>query len=212
MSQLHKIRGCDNADRKLDVVFVHGLGGDAFKTWQHGEDDSTSWPHWVGEEFPDIGVWTLEYAASPWKPMRVLGWLRLKSRNSGYAMPLPDRGRQVADLIVQKGLGQRPLVFVGHSLGGLLVKQLLRCSADVGEGGRGGEIVVATRGVLFLGTPHAGAALATFGDLLKDIFGGTVALEILREHDHHLRDLSSWYVKLAARSSIETITYFETRG
>lgn len=67
MSKLHKISGCDNADRKADVVFIHGLGGDPFETWRFGEADHTSWPHWLGEEFEDVGVWSLGYAASPTK-------------------------------------------------------------------------------------------------------------------------------------------------
>ena len=73
MSRLHPIAGCDDGARRADVVFVHGLGGDPFGTWRHGEDQSTSWPHWVGREFSDVGVWSLGYAASPTK------WARFKS-------------------------------------------------------------------------------------------------------------------------------------
>jgi len=50
LSRLHPISGCDDAARQADVVFVHGLGGDAFGTWRHGKDESTSWPHWLGPE------------------------------------------------------------------------------------------------------------------------------------------------------------------
>ncbi len=49
MSVLHPISGCEQAERKADVEFVHGLGDDAFETWRHGEDDRTSWPHWLGQ-------------------------------------------------------------------------------------------------------------------------------------------------------------------
>lgn len=212
MSQLHEIRGCEDPARKLDVVFIHGLGGDPFGTWRHGADESTSWPHWVGDEFRDAGVWTLGYAASPSKLMRFLGWLKIGSRDSGHAMSLPDRARQVADRMVQKGIGKRPLILIGHSLGGLLIKQILRCSADAVDHPHLRTIAGSTRAVLFLATPHTGAVLATLLDCFRTAFGTTVAIETLREHDHHLRDLYEWYRGHAPRLEIETVTYYELRG
>src|SRR5882672_11013521 len=101
MSELHKISGCTDALRKADVLFIHGLGGDAFATWRSGEDKSTSWPHWLGEEFSDVGVWSLGYAASPTKFARWWHWFG-GSRDSGYSMALPDRGAQVLNLMVQR--------------------------------------------------------------------------------------------------------------
>lgn len=126
MSRLHEISGCDNAERKADVVFIHGLGGDAFTTWRYGADDSTSWPRWTGKEFPEIGVWSLGYAASPtrWAVLKRL--FGLGSKDTGHSMALPDRASQVLDLMVQKALGGRPIMLICHSLGGLLAKQLLR--------------------------------------------------------------------------------------
>ena len=54
-----------SAKRELDVVFVHGLGGDPFGTWRHGQDESTSWPHWLAEEYGErIGVWSFGYPAN----------------------------------------------------------------------------------------------------------------------------------------------------
>src|SRR5687767_13609759 len=109
---------------------MHGLGGDAFTTWCNGNDQSISWPHWLGKEFPEVGIWSLGYAASPSGWTRLLRLIGRGSRDSGYSMALPDRALQVLDLMIQKGLGVRPLLFICHSLGGLLAKQILRKSSD----------------------------------------------------------------------------------
>jgi tetratricopeptide (TPR) repeat protein/pimeloyl-ACP methyl ester carboxylesterase len=210
MSQLIAISGCDNSTRKADVVFVHGLGGDAHGTWRNGVDDSTSWPHWLGEEFPEIGVWSLDYAASPTKWARIKRVFGFGSRDSGHSMALPDRALQVLDLFIQKDLGQRPIMFICHSLGGLLVKMLIRKSSD-SLGSRMQEVAAHTQAVLFLATPHAGAELASLLNTFRKFFGTTVSIEDLRQHDAHLRDLYNWYRNHSPRLKIDTATYYETR-
>ena len=211
MSNLHPISGCENADRKADVIFVHGLGGDAFGTWRHGTDDSTSWPHWLGREFPEVGVWSLGYPASPTRWARLFRRFSKRQRDAGYSMSLPDRALQVLDLMVQRGLGERPTLFIGHSLGGLLVKHVLRKADDTLIDPRRRHVAANTRAVLFLATPHAGAKLASLANQFRRVFRTTVSIEDLREHDAHLRDLYDWYRNHADNLGIRTVTYYEQR-
>ncbi|MCY2992549.1 MAG: NACHT domain-containing protein, partial [Planctomycetota bacterium] len=214
MSDLYRIPDCENATRTADVLFLHGLGGDAFKTWRHGKDDSTSWPHWLGAEFSTVGVWSLGYAASPTKWMRLVGWLfswfSSRWRDAGHSMSLPDRAGQVLDLMVQHGFGQRPILLIGHSLGGLLAKEILRTSKDA-IGSPKERIFQQTRAVLFLATPHDGASLASMANAFRKISRGTVSMDDLRAHDPHLRNLKDWYRNHANNAGIETATYYETR-
>jgi pimeloyl-ACP methyl ester carboxylesterase len=211
VSTLHKISGCENPARKADVIFMHGLGGDAFATWRRGTDESTSWPHWLGQASPDVGVWSLGYAASPTSWTRFLGWFSARWRDAGYSMALPDRARQVLDLMVQRDLGPRPILLICHSLGGLLAKQVLRKAFDA-TNPRERQVATSTRAVLFLATPHAGAQLASLMDSFRTAFGATVTIEDLRAHDAHLRDLFDWYRRHSGRLGIETVTYYEQRG
>ncbi|KAL9578768.1 MAG: hypothetical protein Q9212_005509 [Teloschistes hypoglaucus] len=63
---------------------------------------------------------------------------------------------------------KRPIIFVVHSLGGIIVKAALnRSSAN--EGTRLKEIAPATCGVCFLGTPHRGSNSATIGKVAYEI-------------------------------------------
>jgi tetratricopeptide (TPR) repeat protein len=215
MAKLHVIsEACKDPQRKADVVFIHGLGGDAFGTWRHGEGQGNSWPHRLAEAFPDVGVWSLAHAADPSKPLGFFRkLLRKGGRDAGQGMSLPDRAGQILDLVrLDKHFrGERPIVFVCHSLGGLLAKQILRQAHD-NAGNTGAESISRrTAGVLFLATPHNGADLATLADRFAAICGPTASLAALKAHDPHLRNLYNWYRNHAPMLGIETETYFEAR-
>lgn len=62
----------------------------------------------------------------------------------------------------------RPIIFVVHSLGGIVCQDaLLTCVNPSEEAQR--DILLSTRGVAFLGTPHAGADLAKFAEAVVNI-------------------------------------------
>ncbi|KXV06425.1 hypothetical protein CR51_11940 [Caballeronia megalochromosomata] len=126
-------------------------------------------------------------------------------------MSLPDRALQSLDYMVQHGIGERPLLLICHSLGGLVAKQILRKASDATDP-RKRQVARQTRAVLFLATPHAGAELASLVNAFRTLFGASVSIEDLRAHDAHLRDLFEWYRNHAPLLRIQTATYFETRG
>lgn len=114
MTGLIKVAGWEGGAR-LHVVFVHGLGGHAYDTWRQSAE-GTFWPVWLSRDIPGLVAWTLAYEAPP------TNWL-------GTAMPIQDRAKSVLEcLLGQHELRGLPPVFVCHSLGGLVMKQVLRAA------------------------------------------------------------------------------------
>ena len=87
----------------------------------------------------------------------------------GTAMPIQDRAKNVLECVLGRGeLRGAPLVFACHSLGGLVVKQVLR-AAD-GRRAYSAETQVfldSVKGVVFIATPHTGSMQATLLDKLR---------------------------------------------
>jgi hypothetical protein len=197
-NELLPISGCDRPQRMADVIFVHGLDGDARTTWHpHGKPEAF-WPAWLGEDFPRFGVWSLGYAvsASAWK---------------GHTMPLYDRANNTLDLLDLEGIGQRPIVFICHSLGGLLIKQVLRTARDA-HNPTWQAIVDQTRLVVFLSTPHSGANMASWIQYIGTLLHTTVSVEELEAHHPRLRELNTWYRDHVASLHINTFVYYEKRS
>ncbi|RMJ15462.1 hypothetical protein CDV36_004852 [Fusarium kuroshium] len=111
---------------KLDIVAVHGLGGDAYRTWQH--ENGFNWLQHLLKELPGIRVYSYGY----------------------------DSGEE-----------DRKIVFVCHSLGGLLVKQAILLASN--ERGLFGSLRQSTCAILFFATPQRGTSSEYYDDVLCNI-------------------------------------------
>ncbi len=184
----------------VDVVFIHGLWGDAKGTWEwtesaHGTDFSLFWPKELADELSSVAVWAVGYDSSPTK------WV-------GRSMPLLDRASSLLDLLDAQGIGSRPVVFITHSLGGLLAKAIVRASLDTPAEHDKHLLHQNTRGFVFFSTPHTGSSIA---NLASSIPGSrpTEILSELAQNDAYLRDLSQWFSDKARLLDYKCLTYFE---
>jgi len=194
MTELIRVDGTENEQRLGDIVFVHGLNGDARATWQYDEDDGSFWPQLLYNDLPNFGVWSFGYDADASK------WF-------GHTMPIVDRATNLAAFLRSEGVGKRPLFFVVHSLGGLVVKQMLRALYDQNHDD---PLVVNTKGIFFFGTPHMGSKLSNFMQMLG-LYRPSTSVEELEYADSRLRDLNHWYRGNAPKLDIATVVFAETR-
>ncbi|KAL1988851.1 hypothetical protein VTN96DRAFT_7735 [Rasamsonia emersonii] len=190
----------------VDIIFVHGLGGDSRKTWSRNHDPNFFWPElWLPLD-PDIGkcrILTFGYNAS-----FGVGASRSTNNITDFAKELlyemgfgrDDRGEDL-------GIGKAPIVFVAHSMGGLVVKKAyLQGQNDQ----RYQSIVHAISGIVFLATPHRGTDLATILNrvLMATFQSPKSFIDDLKRSSPILEEVNDQFRHVAPRLSI--VSFYET--
>lgn len=149
--------GTPDVAPKVDVVAVHGLGSVLNSAFTH----PTSGKNWLRDflplDFPDARIMAYTHN-SRWDAAALNKSLEDHGRDLIYS--LVDVRAQDPD---------RPLVLVGHSFGGLIIKQALVTAFtnnnDQIIAERNRHIRDAVAGVIFLGTPHQGSNYTLLGRL-----------------------------------------------
>ena len=208
MSRLIKIAGWGGAPR-ASVIFVHGLGGHAYDTWRRdtrrreAPDDVTFWPLWLAEDVDGISVYTMAYEAP------ASNWL-------GTSMPLQDRAVNVLEVLLSEpGLKSGPIVFICHSLGGLIVKQiLLDLQQQKDRRKEAKDLLGRVTQVVFAATPHTGSRRATLLDRLRFFAWPSTIARTLVANDPALRSINVAYRGFAdeSRDVLQHRVFYETQG
>lgn len=198
MATLTQVHAASKPDA-LNIVFVHGLGGDARKTWMHNpKDHTTLWPIWVGEDV-ECNAWVVGYGAA------LSGW-------TDAAMHLADQGEAFfAALQAEPKLQQGRLVLIGHSLGGLVIKSGMVQAHTLGDPQRE-RLLAAIAAVVFIGTPHQGADLATVASNLSVHFKVNPQVRNMASNDSWLKLLNSQFRNLQVQHKFAVRVFFETKG
>lgn len=170
------------------IVFVHGLTGNRDRTWTHSNGT-----YWIGDllpkDLPSARIMSFGYDADVVRFWTMAGSNRLHDHGKSLACAVLDR---------RLGLEKRPIVFVSHSLGGLVCEAaLVLCEKREALS----SILDSTLGIVFLGTPHGGSDLAVWGttvaryvnivrgtnkDILKNLQPGSTDLQQVEDDFQHL--------------------------
>ncbi|RDL37811.1 uncharacterized protein BP5553_05244 [Venustampulla echinocandica] len=195
----------------IDIVFIHGLTGSAYKSWLH-KGSGVHWPRdLLGKDMKDARIMTFGYDVD-------LVNLRSHAAQdgiSGYAHDLLGcmSGCRLGDLL------SRRIIFVAHSLGGLLLERALVISRNSNQPHLQ-AIETYTVGVCFLGTPHHGAGQARLGDGLVNVINlvkptNRNMIELLKRNSHILGDIENEFHQLLDKrrkdgGKIEIVCFYET--
>lgn len=194
---LRPVCGTENSQRAADLIFIHGLGGGSRTTWAADGIPANFWPRWICPDFSQLGVWTLGYSTT------VSAWI-------DRSMPLADLGNQILEELHVEGIGRRPALFITHSMGGLVLKQILSHARSQGVQ-RWKKIADQTRGIAFLATPHSGAKLANFAEFASVVLNTNEQVSELAQHSSRLRELHGTFLNYVSEQKPICRTYAERR-
>ena len=197
MTQLHAING-PNGSPDAYIVFAHGLGANYLHCWCHDpEYPMDSWPFWTADLFPKCQVLLLDYESEP-------------TKFSGSGMPLYDQASNICsrlDIDLEDGV---PIIFVAHSLGGLLIKKILQLNYYHRKDWSA-NLASMTKGVVFIATLHGGSLLADCLARISKVTLPNPIMSDLKSNVSSLRELDHVYGKIAADSDFETLSFYETK-
>ncbi|KAI1370425.1 hypothetical protein F4677DRAFT_438488, partial [Hypoxylon crocopeplum] len=172
----------------IDIIAVHGLNGHREHTWK--ADNGVNWladEDMLPEKIPNARIFVWGYDA--------------RTHGNDYLSEayLHQHGSQlVGDLADERhldGTSKRPIIFIGHGLGGIVIKSALihSNSTHANHLSHHRPIKVSTYGILFMGTPHSGGEGVTMGQIAQ-----SVASIFVHTNDRvlqHLQKQSEWLSK-----------------
>lgn len=121
------------------------------------------WPrNLLPEDFPQARIMVYGYDT------KVTKYMSAATNQNGVYHHSKDLLHALAREREQEQELHRPLIFIAHSLGGIIVKEMLARSSVSND--NGGEVVKSTHAVAFLGTPHRGSPdLAALGEWARSL-------------------------------------------
>ncbi|PKY00736.1 lipa and NB-ARC domain protein [Aspergillus campestris IBT 28561] len=148
---------------KIDFIFVHGLNprgrnDHPFETWTH--PNGTFWPRdFLPLDVPQARVFVYGYNSNITNPQSMSTASVKDHANTLLNLLDMERSPQMNTRLPK-------IIFIGHSLGGLVIKQAL---LNAQEDPKYGTIRRDTAGLVFFGTPHRGTKGVELGKIAAKV-------------------------------------------
>ena len=174
------------------IIAIHGLGGSAFKTWTDKDEHL-----WLRDSLP-APVPTARIMTYGYDSTVVFGSSRMSIDD--FSLDLLSRLSLVRQESAEK---KRPVIFICHSLGGLVFKQALISAKLQGNNYR--NILESIHGVVFMGTPHRGSRSASHARLLSKIINTATLGRGVRSELLEFLKISSRSLEQISRQSVQIL-------
>ena len=193
------------ADAAVDVVAITGLGGHAMGSFR-STDGSFLWLRDVlPKTLPEARILTYGYDTA------LLG---NKSKES-----IRDLAKVFLDALTgfryRTKTQQRPLCFIGHSLGGVILKEALAI-ADLNHDAESHEVVLSTYGLVLLGVPNLGLRHPQLMTMVEGNPNQQFVRDLVVDEDEapspYLNELTAKFSRVCSRVTppFHIVSYYET--
>jgi surfactin synthase thioesterase subunit len=193
------------ADAVVDVVAITGLGGHAMGSFR-STDGSFVWLRDVlPKTLPKARILTYGYDTA---------LVKNKSKES-----VRDLAKVFLDTLAgfryRTKTQQRPLCFVGHSLGGVVLKEALAI-ADLNQDADPHEIVLSTYGLILLGVPNLGLRHPQLMTMVEGNPNQQFVRDLVVDEDEapspYLDELTAKFSRVCSRVTppFHIVSYYET--
>ena len=184
--------------RSADIIFIHGINGSPFYTWRLNDsiekNTDTCWPKdWLPLDHPASRIFCVHYESflSDWM-------LSCPFEKTQYS--LDEQAISIHSKLKKCRVGENPIIWVCHSMGGLIVKKLLlSLENNVLDQG----ILKSTKGIMFYSVPHLGSPIATHCKKARYILFPSIEVNELSENSAKLKSTHFRFSQLIKSYSID---------
>lgn len=194
----------DGVDPIVDIVAIHGLDGHREKSWT--ADNGVMWLRdLLATDIPNARILTYGYDADT-RSFEVTSTQTIFRHAQNFMKALARKRTGAAQ--------QRPIIFLAHSLGGIVLKKALIIghSQNSNADSQLHDILASTHTVIFFGTPHAGVKGIDLLQMVNRVISiymktNDIVLRHLKEHSSELEETQSMY--LDASKDIHNVYFYE---
>ncbi|XP_063078809.1 protein SERAC1 isoform X2 [Engraulis encrasicolus] len=204
--------GRNNKDTQTTVELAAAAAGQDNKDTQPttepevagvGREDYTEcWPKsWLASDCPYLRILSVEYDT------HLSDW-RAKCPAENQRKSLAYRSSELLKKLKAAGVGERPVVWIAHSMGGLLVKKML---LDASRDPDLEPLLRNTKGVLFYSVPHHGTFMAEYSVNVRYLLFPSIEVRELCRDSPALRELNDSFVGVAKERRFQILSFTETQ-
>lgn len=165
------------------IVFIHGFLGDSVSTWMYKD---IFWPEMLSRDssFSDADIMVYEYLST------------LESRLSIDEIS----HHLISDLKSEGALDYREIIFIAHSMGGLITRKAISIDVDLAE---------KVNFIYFYATPSAGSGLASYSNWISK--NPNLAQMSESDPNRFLAQLHADWITLIEKHPIQSYCAYEKR-